>query len=63
MQEIIPEMNRLGMIIDLSHASKNVMDTVLEKSQSPVIFSHSSADHLTKTPLNIQNDTLAKIVS
>lgn len=56
-------MNRLGMIIDLSHSSKGVMETVLEKSQSPVIFSHSSAANLTNMPLNIQDDILEKIVS
>ncbi len=42
-QQVIWEMNRIGMLIDLSHVSEKVMNQVLDISKAPIIFSHSSA--------------------
>ncbi|KAK6354374.1 hypothetical protein TWF730_008782 [Orbilia blumenaviensis] len=55
---LIREFNRLGMIIDLSHVSAATMRDVLSISQSPVIFSHSSAFSLTPHPRNVPDDVL-----
>jgi membrane dipeptidase len=53
-EEILAEMNRLGMMIDLSHVSPDVMQAALRVSKAPVIFSHSSArgvnDHVRNVP-------------
>ncbi len=46
-REVVAEMNRLGMMIDVSHASDAAFDQVLELSRAPVIASHSSCRHLT----------------
>jgi membrane dipeptidase len=57
-REVVREMNRLGMLVDLSHASPKVMRVVLEISDAPVIFSHSSADALVSSPRNVPDDVL-----
>lgn len=51
-------MNRLGMLIDLSHVSHNTMRHVLELSQSPVIFSHTLAYTLAPLFRNVPDDVL-----
>ncbi|UJR21361.1 hypothetical protein I4U23_024453 [Adineta vaga] len=57
-KKIIIEMNRLGMLVDLSHVSKKTMLDVLNVSQSPIIFSHSSAWTLCNHTRNVQDDVL-----
>lgn len=60
-QTIIREMNRLGMIVDLSHVSYGTMRDALTTSESPVIFSHSSAYALCNNTRNVQDDILELI--
>ena len=56
--EVIHEMNRLGMLVDLSHVSPEVMRAVLTTSEAPVIFSHSSTRALVDHPRNVSDDVL-----
>ena len=56
-------MNRLGMLVDLSHVSPNTMRDVIDVSQSPVIFSHSSVFTICPHPRNVPDDVLDLIVS
>ena len=55
---IVREMNRLGMMIDLSHVSADVMRQAIETSRAPVIFSHSSARAVMDHPRNVPDDVL-----
>lgn len=56
-------MNRLGMLIDLAHVTEAVMNQVLDMSQAPVIFSHSSAYSVCPHKRNVPDDVLLKVVS
>lgn len=57
-REVVAEMNRLGMIVDVSHISDNSFYDVLEVSTAPVIASHSSCRALCESPRNIDDDML-----
>jgi len=56
-------MNRLGLLVDLSHVAKKTMLDTLNITQSPIIFSHSSAWTLCKHTRNVQDDVLQLVVS
>jgi membrane dipeptidase len=58
-EEIVREMNRLGMMVDLSHVTDETMRATLKVSHAPVIFSHSSAWALCHSPRNVPDDVLA----
>lgn len=60
-REMIREMNRLGIIIDISHVSAKTMSDVLEASEAPVIFSHSNAYALCRTARNVPDSILLKL--
>lgn len=63
LQKVVEEMNRLGMIIDLSHASDTSVKQTLEMSRAPVIFSHSAARSVCDNLLNVPDDILQLLVS
>jgi membrane dipeptidase len=60
-QEVVREMNRLGMLVDVSHVSDETMSDALDISKAPIIASHSSARALSDQPRNIPDELLKRI--
>jgi membrane dipeptidase len=58
---VVREMNRMGMMVDISHVSPKTMADVLDVSQSPVMFSHSNARSVAEHPRNVPDDVLARM--
>ncbi|KAJ8339918.1 hypothetical protein SKAU_G00345510 [Synaphobranchus kaupii] len=59
--QVIQEMNRIGMMVDLAHVSEKVMDQALDQSRAPVIFSHSSAYKVCPHKRNVPDRILKKV--
>ena len=61
--EVVREMNRLGMLVDLAHVSDSVMVQAMRTSAAPVIFSHSSARAIANRPRNVPDDILRMVTT
>jgi len=60
-EQVVQEMNRLGMMVDLSHVAPSTMAAAIRISSAPVIFSHSSARALTDVARNVPDDILKQL--
>ncbi|MBI4168745.1 MAG: membrane dipeptidase [Acidobacteria bacterium] len=62
-RDVVREMNRIGMMVDVSHVSDETIDDVLEVSRAPVFASHSSCRALTDIPRNLRDDQIRRIAA
>ena len=62
-KDIVIEMNRIGMLVDLAHVSSKTMSDTLDVTRAPVIFSHSSARGVYDHERNVPDDILLRVVS
>jgi membrane dipeptidase len=62
-RDVVREMQRLGMLVDLSHVAVSTMNDALDVAHAPVIFSHSSARALTDNPRNVPDDVLTRLAA
>jgi membrane dipeptidase len=60
-RDVVREMQRMGMLVDLSHVAASTMHDALDVAQAPVIFSHSSARAICAAPRNVPDDVLARL--
>lgn len=60
-KEVVKEMNRLGMLVDISHVSDETMNDVLDLSTAPVIYSHSSARHFSEHKRDVPDEILKRV--